>query len=165
MQFRSGKKSVASVSKTGIIRAKKAGTEKITAAVRMGTSRSKQRKKTVWMKVRVVKPHNPSATDRPANTAVPTDTPSLDSGRILIAYFTRSGNAETLSYLPSGKCKKPWGNKRGNGSHYYTRGYICRLAEGLGGFSSGKGCMERNRMKQVQLFYKIYFERIGGKIL
>ena len=31
MQFRSGKKSVASVSKTGIIRAKKAGTEKITA--------------------------------------------------------------------------------------------------------------------------------------
>ena len=100
MQFRSGKKSVASVSKTGIIRAKKAGTEKITAAVRMGTSGSKQRKKTVWMKVRVVKPQNPSATDRPANTAVPTDTPSLDSGRILIAYFTRSGNAETLSYLP-----------------------------------------------------------------
>jgi hypothetical protein len=165
VQFRSSKKSVASVSKTGIIRAKKAGTEKITAAVRMGTSGSKQRKKTVWMKVRVVKPQNPSATDRPANTAVPTDTPSLDSGRILIAYFTRSGNAETLSYLPSGKCKKPWGNKRGNGSHYYTRGYICRLAEGLGGFSSGKGCMERNRMKQVQLFYKIYFERIGGKIL
>lgn len=103
VQFRSSKKSVASVSKTGIIRAKKAGTAKITAAVRMGTSGSKQRKKTVWMKVRVVKPQkpnatqNPSATDRPANTVAPTDTPSLDSGRILIAYFTRSGNAETLA--------------------------------------------------------------------
>lgn len=139
VQFRSSKKSVASVSKTGIIRAKKAGTAKITAAVQMGTSGSKQRKKTVWMKVRVVKPQKPnatqkpSATDRPTNTVVPTDTPtaapndtetpnpavspipaetsaptavptpsasstpSEDGDKILIAYFTRSGNTETLA--------------------------------------------------------------------
>ncbi|MCI8378826.1 MAG: hypothetical protein HFH72_09945 [Lachnospiraceae bacterium] len=103
VQFRSSKKSVASVNKAGGILAKKAGTAKITAAVRMGTSGSKQRKKTVWMKVRVVKPKKPNntqvptATDRPANMVVPTDTPSLDSGKILIAYFTRSGNAETLA--------------------------------------------------------------------
>ena len=145
VQFRSSKKRVASVSKAGVIYAKKAGTAKITAVVKTGTSGGKQRKKTVWMKVRVVisqnlnatkKPNgtqNPSATDRPANTVAPTDTPaaspnftetpnpavspiltetsaptaiptpsasstpSLDSGKILIAYFTRSGNAETLA--------------------------------------------------------------------
>lgn len=151
VRFRSSKKRVVSVSKEGVIRAKKAGTAKITAVVKTGTSGSKQGKRTVWMKVQVVKSQNsnatpkpnetqiPTATDRPANTAAPTDTPtaapsdtetpnptvspipaetstptaiptpfasvtppasstpSLDNGKILIAYFTRSGNAETLA--------------------------------------------------------------------
>lgn len=123
VRFRSSKKSVATVSRTGVIRAKKAGTAKITAVVKTGTSGRKQRKKTVWMKVRVVKSKKtkvtqpPSATDRPANTVAPTDTPAViptpsasstpseadhdkpspGSGKILIAYFTRSGNTETLA--------------------------------------------------------------------
>lgn len=151
VRFRSSKKRVASVSKEGVIRAKKAGTAKITAVVKTGTSGSKQGKRTVWMKVQVVKSQNsnatpkpnetqvPTATDRSANTAAPADTPtaapndtetpnptvspipaetstptaiptpfasvtppasstpSLDNGKILIAYFTRSGNAETLA--------------------------------------------------------------------
>lgn len=153
VRFRSNKKSVASVNKAGVIRAKKAGTAKITAVVKTGTSGSKQRKKTVWMKVRVVKFQNPDVTKRPNTTAVPSgtdgskntamptktpensstpsetpgvtvapdvtempvptispippgastptpsasSTPSSNSGKILIAYFTRSGNTETLA--------------------------------------------------------------------
>lgn len=133
--FHSSKKSVASVSKSGVIRAKTEGTAKITAVVKTGKSGGKQRKKTVWMKVRVVKSPNsdvaekpneteiPSATDRPANIVVPTvspgitntsnptavptppasstppavDKPSSGGGKILIAYFTRSGNTQTLA--------------------------------------------------------------------
>ena len=145
VRYRSRKKGVASVNKAGVIRAKKAGTAKITAVVKTGTSGRKQRKRTVWMKVRVVKPKKPNntqvptATGRPANTVVPTDTPtaapndtetpnptvspipaetftpteipsppasstpsgedtsSPDSSKILIAYFTRSGNTEMLA--------------------------------------------------------------------
>lgn len=123
VRFRSSKKRVASVSKAGVIRAKKAGTAKITAVVKMRTSGSKKRKKTVWMKVRVVKSQNPNVTKKPnktpnpvvspkpTETSVPTaipsppasstpsgeDTSSPDSGKILIAYFTRSGNTETLA--------------------------------------------------------------------
>lgn len=158
VRYRSSKKKVASVSKKGVIQAKKAGTAKIAAAVK--TSRGK---KTVWMKVKVVssgkdtKPEEtkkpsgteqptvtvpPSETARPDTTsaAVPTNTPGAevtpnptetqtppvstvtpnpaetqmppvstgtpaptgtpsggDGGKILIAYFTWSGNAETLA--------------------------------------------------------------------
>lgn len=133
--FHSSKKSVASVSKSGVIRAKTEGTARITVVVKTGKSGGKQRKKTVWMKVRVVKSPNsdvaekpneteiPSATDRPANIVVPTvspgitntsnptavptlpasstppavDKPSSGGGKILIAYFTRSGNTQTLA--------------------------------------------------------------------
>lgn len=167
VKFRSSKKSVAAVSKTGVIYAKKAGTAKITAVVKKGTSRTKQGKRAVWMKVQVVEPSRPnetkkpdvtagpSGTDRPANTSspnaastnapvngtMPSETPvssaapditakpaettapiptviptpiltpipsasstpsasskpSEDGSKILIAYFTRSGNTETLA--------------------------------------------------------------------
>lgn len=117
VRFHSSKKRVASVSKAGVIRTKKAGTAKITAVVKMGTSGSKQRKKTVWMKVQVVKSQNPNVTKKPNETPNPTVSPipaetstptaipsppastkpSLDNGKILIAYFTRSGNTETLA--------------------------------------------------------------------
>lgn len=102
VRFSSSKKSVASVSKAGVIHAKKAGTAKITAVVKTGTSGNKQ---TVWMKVRVVKTQNsndtqvPTEIPSPPDSSTPSgeDTSSPDSGKILIAYFTRSGNTETLA--------------------------------------------------------------------
>ena len=117
MQFRSSKKSVATVSKTGVIHAKQAGTAKITAVVKPRTSRTGQGKKTAWMKVKVVKPQEqdtpdmPDLTAEPANTTLPAVTPnpsatqipdagsmpSLNNSKILVAYFTWSGNTETLA--------------------------------------------------------------------
>lgn len=103
--FHSSKKSVASVSKSGVIHAKKEGTTKITAVIKTGKSGGKQRKKTVWMKVRVVKSPNSDVAEKPNETEIPSasstppaaDKPSSGGGKILIAYFTRSGNTQTLA--------------------------------------------------------------------
>lgn len=149
VRFHSDKKRVVSVSKTGVIHAKKKGVAKITAVVKMSldqmaTGRIKRGKKTVWMKVRVaedsrrnlpgepdvitfpgvadpsetVRPVNmPSLTEAPMTTPdraetsdpafVPTPSasstpsgeqrPSSHNSKILIAYFTRSGNTEILA--------------------------------------------------------------------
>lgn len=140
VRFRSSKKKVVSVSKTGVIRAKKTGTTKITAVVK-----TKKGKKTVWMKVKVESAKDkktdttkkPSQTDTPDTNVPSTNTPDVDvtpmppdtsddvvvtpvppidptppvtpSGgdgeRILIAYFTRSGNAETLADMIQDKTR------------------------------------------------------------
>ncbi len=120
VRFRSSKKNVVSVSKTGVMRAKKVGVAKITAVVKTGKGR-----KSVWMKVKVVSSKTdkktdtterpdttarPSETDKPDITATPADTPvpivspippvtppDKKGEKILIAYFTRSGNTEKLA--------------------------------------------------------------------
>lgn len=86
VQYRSSNKKIASVNKNGVIRAKTAGTVKITAAVK-----TKRGNRAAWMKVKV------SAAQ--AN-------PSLPDGsgeKILIAYFTRSGNTEKLADMIADK--------------------------------------------------------------
>lgn len=121
VRFSSNKKKVVSVSKKGLLRAKKKGTAKITVVVK-----KKQSRKKVWMKVKVVSsgkdkkidttrksdktirptPTVPAETETPPRTAAPSesnkpvdgnDTPMVGSGKILIAYFTRSGNTEKLA--------------------------------------------------------------------
>lgn len=121
VRFSSNKKKVVSVSKKGLLRAKKKGTAKITVVVKKKKSRKK-----VWMKVKVVSsgkdkkivgtekpdktahpaPAVPAKTETPPQTAAPAesnkpvdgnDTPTVGSGKILIAYFTRSGNTEKLA--------------------------------------------------------------------
>ncbi len=86
VQYRSSNKKIASVNKNGVIRAKTAGTAKITAAVK-----TKRGNRAVWMKVKV--------------SAAQTK-PSLPDGsgeKILIAYFTRSGNTEKLADMIADK--------------------------------------------------------------
>ena len=86
VQYRSSNKKIASVNKNGVIRAKTAGTAKITAAVK-----TKRGNRAAWMKVKV-------------SAAQPN--PSLPDGsgeKILIAYFTRSGNTEKLADMIADK--------------------------------------------------------------
>ncbi len=107
VQYRSSNKKIVSVTKNGVIRAKTSGTAKITAAVK--TNRGKQ---TAWLKVKVnvvhpnqesgETPQQPGETPQPE----PVPEPSLpdESGeKILIAYFTRSGNTEKLADMISDK--------------------------------------------------------------
>ena len=121
VKYTSSNTKVASVSRKGVIRAKKAGTAKITAAVR-----TKQGNKSVWMKVKVnaVQPapgSNPAPNPDPTPTPDPDPTPSPDptptpdpdptpspdptpaEGKVLIAYFTRSGNTERIADIISEK--------------------------------------------------------------
>lgn len=145
VQFYSNQKNVASISKTGVIHAKHAGTAKITAVVKIRTSQTKQEKKKIWLKVKVVKSEEQDTSKIPdriedssgtedlsetedssginssEDTILPTDiidtvnttdisnstsndtnltdsnTESENASNILIAYFTRSGNTETLA--------------------------------------------------------------------
>lgn len=108
VQYRSSNKKIASVNKNGVIRAKASGTAKITAIVK-----TKQGNQTEWLKVKVnaAQPDQESggATQQPGGTSQqpggtpqpePVPEPSLPDGsgeKILIAYFTRSGNAEKLA--------------------------------------------------------------------
>lgn len=70
--FTTGNKKAATVSKSGMITANKAGTARINVTVRAGKT-----KKTTWMKVRVTKP---SSTDKNISTEQPeTPTPIPDS--------------------------------------------------------------------------------------
>ena len=64
IQFTSGSKKIAAVSKNGTITAKKAGTAQIKVVVKAGKI-----KKTAWMKVRITE--TPDATQIPAPTQTP----------------------------------------------------------------------------------------------
>ena len=125
VRFRSSDKRVASVNKKGVVYAKKAGTAKITAVVKI-----KRGTVAVWTKVKVMSSGKnkkadttvgPAGTERPSlepvspapsGTATPiviptpvptpvpvpaTEPPDGDGEKILIAYFTRSGNTQTLA--------------------------------------------------------------------
>ncbi len=107
VQYRSSNKKIVSVTKNGVIRAKTSGTAKITVAVK--TNRGNR---TAWMKVKVNAvqpdqesggtPQQPGGTQQPE----PVPEPSLpdESGeKILIAYFTRSGNTEKLADMIADK--------------------------------------------------------------
>ena len=138
VKYASSNAKVAAVSKKGMIRAKKAGTAKITAAVK-----TRQGSKTVWMKVKV-NAAAPMPTPAPTPTPDPTPTPEpnpmpepdpipipdpvpdptpdptpapmpepdpvpdSNGSNILVAYFTRTGNAETMANLI---CEKTGGAK------------------------------------------------------
>lgn len=92
--YKSSNTKVASVSKKGTVRAKKAGTAKITATVK-----TKQGSKSAWVKIRV----------RAAQqTPDPQPGPATDESSILIVYFTRSGNTEKIADIIS---KKTGGKK------------------------------------------------------
>ena len=107
VQYRSNNKKIVSVTKNGVIRAKTSGTAKITVAVK--TNRGNR---AAWMKVKVNAvqpdqesggtPQQPGGMPQPE----PVPEPSLpdESGeKILIAYFTRSGNAEKLADMIADK--------------------------------------------------------------
>ena len=81
VQYRSSDKKIASVSKSGVIRAKASGTAKITAAVK-----TKRGNRTAWLKVKVNEVQ-----------------PDGSGEKILIAYFTRSGNTEKLADMIADK--------------------------------------------------------------
>lgn len=105
VQYRSNNKKIVSVTKNGVIRAKTSGTAKITVAVK--TNRGNR---TAWMKVNAVQPDQESGgtSQQPGGMPQPEPVPepSLpdESGeKILIAYFTRSGNAEKLADMIADK--------------------------------------------------------------
>ena len=128
VQYRSSNKKIASVTKNGVIRAKTSGTAKITVSVK--TNRGNR---TEWMKVKVnavqqdqesgETPQQPGGTpQQPGETPQqPGETPQQPGGtpqpepvpepslpdesgeKILIAYFTRSGNTEKLANMIADK--------------------------------------------------------------
>lgn len=105
VQYRSSNKKIVSVNKNGIIHAKASGTAKITAAVK-----TKYGNRKAWMKVKVnaVKPDQESGqtpaqpgqesgqTPQPEPVPEPS-LPDKSGEKILVAYFTRSGNTEKIA--------------------------------------------------------------------
>lgn len=88
VEYTSSDNKVASVSKEGVIKAKKAGTAKITAVVK-----TKQGSKTTWVNVKVTaKKTKPDSTSKPSG-----------SGNILVVYFTRTGNTKMIADIISEK--------------------------------------------------------------
>lgn len=88
ISYTSSNPKAVSVSKKGVIKAKKSGTSKITVAVK-----TKQGSKKVWMKVK-------------ASASKPTPTPEIpdkEGDKTLIVYFTYTGNAGTIADIISEK--------------------------------------------------------------
>lgn len=107
VKYTSSNTKVASVSRKGVVKAKKTGTAKITVTVK-----TKQGSKSVWMKVKVnaAKPaqnpnpkpipdQTPTPAPEPEPTPDPAPEPTPDEGKVLIVYFTRSGNTEKIADL------------------------------------------------------------------
>lgn len=89
IKFSTGNKKVATVSKSGTITAKKAGTAKIKVTVKAGKA-----KKTTWMKVKVTKT---SSTDKNTTTEQPqTPNPVVDRKSIVV-YFSCTDNTKTIA--------------------------------------------------------------------
>ncbi len=112
--FTSSKKSVAAVSKKGKVTAKKAGTAKIKITV----SGKGYKKKTTWVKIRVVNSKNTTSDEENTNTPEPdtsaSDTPTpatpepntptpdskppvTENGKSLVVYFSRTGNTKAVA--------------------------------------------------------------------
>ncbi len=120
IKFTTGNKKVATVSKSGTITARKAGTARIKVTVKAGKT-----KKTTWMKVKVTKSSNtdkntttkqpvaterpdvtqtpeitepPSVTENPVQTQEPTKTPDVPSGKkSIVVYFSCTGTTKTIA--------------------------------------------------------------------
>lgn len=114
IKYATSNKKVATVSKSGTITAKKAGTAKIKVTVKAGKA-----KKTTWMKVRVIKPSGtdknttteqpdvtqtpdiiepPSVTENPVQTPEPTKTPDISTGKkSIVVYFSCTDNTKTIA--------------------------------------------------------------------
>lgn len=95
VRFSSSDKTIATVSKNGVIRAKAPGTVRITARVRLEDETRK-----LWMRVWVVEKKTVSVTPVPATpTPIPTEIPEKSENKILIVYFTRTGNTERIAEI------------------------------------------------------------------
>gem|GEM_PF-361588 len=95
VSFSSSDKTIATVSKNGVIRAKAAGTVRITARVQLEDETRK-----LWMKVRVVEKEPVPATPVPATpmpTEIPEETENKGENKVLVVYFTRTVNTETIA--------------------------------------------------------------------
>ena len=89
IKFTTGNKKVATVSKSGTITAKKAGTAKIKVTVKSGKG-----KKTTWMKVKVTKS---SGTDKNTTTDKPeTPNPAVNKKSIVV-YFSCTDNTKKIA--------------------------------------------------------------------
>lgn len=88
IKFATSNKKAATISKSGTITAKKAGTAKIKVTVKAGKT-----KKTTWMKVRVTKP---SGTDKNTTTEQP-QTPNPTGRKSIVAYFSCTDNTKNIA--------------------------------------------------------------------
>ncbi len=89
IKFTTGNKKVATVSKSGTITARKAGTARIKVTVKAGKTQ-----KTTWMKVKVMKS---SSTDENTTTEQPeTPNPIVDR-RSMVVYFSCTDNTKTIA--------------------------------------------------------------------
>ncbi len=89
IKFTTGNKTAATVSKSGMITAKKAGSARIKVTVKAGKT-----KKTTWMKVKVTKS---SGTDKNTITEQPeTPNPIVDRKSIVV-YFSCTDNTKTIA--------------------------------------------------------------------
>ena len=106
IQFTSGSKKIAAVSKNGTIIAKKAGTAKIKVTVKIGKT-----KRTTWIKVRVTEPtETPETTQTPepaqtpeptkspdaTQTPTPTESPTVNKKSIVV-YFSCTDNTKKIA--------------------------------------------------------------------
>ncbi len=99
VQYRSSDKKIVTVNKTGTIRAKSAGTAKITVTVNTDLG-----SKTIWTKIKVTPKKSAVSTITPTPTFLPTPVPSempnpsdKNKENILIVYFSRTGNTEFIA--------------------------------------------------------------------
>ena len=89
IKFTTGNKKVATVSKTGTITAKKAGTAKIKVTVKAGKI-----KKTTWMKVKVTKS---VSTDKNTTTEQPEAPNPVVDRKSIVVYFSCTDNTKTIA--------------------------------------------------------------------
>lgn len=86
IRYKSGNKKVVTVSKKGTITAKGTGTAKISVTVKSG-----KKKKTTWVKIKVIKS---SKKDQDAQPAVPSP---VSGKKSIVAYFSCTDNTKTVA--------------------------------------------------------------------
>jgi len=89
IKYTTSNKKIATVSKTGTITAKKAGTAKIKVTVKAGKT-----KKTTWMKVKVTKS---STTDKNTTTEQPETPNPVVNRKSIVVYFSCTDNTKTIA--------------------------------------------------------------------
>lgn len=99
VKWTSSKKSVASVSKKGKVKAKKAGKTVITASFAGGRLKCKVTVKKRKAGTRPVSTKKPAAatTPKPVQTQPPVKKPSSQKSNVLVAYFSWSGTSERIA--------------------------------------------------------------------